>query len=132
MGGETLASNGLEAGKGLMGDGVSVGNTIESEMMANPYTGGFDNLNGFERVGQRVEGFMDGGGMDKLGKFKNAFTGQQQQPQQQPQNSEYHGPVAQQGQQQQDAGMTQVYGQSPQQLASLEELLRQRMGGYYG
>lgn len=129
MGGETLASNGLEAGQGLMGDGVSVGNTIESEMMANPYTGGFDNLNGFERVGQRVEGFMDGGGMDNLGKFKNAFAGQQQQPQQQPQNTEQSVSLAGQPQPEQGA-MANVYGQQPYDLASIQELLRQR--AYYG
>lgn len=90
------------------------GQTIASELTANPYTGGFDSLNGIERVGQRIGGFLDDGGMDTLGKFKNALGGQQEQPQQ-AQNTEVSGgAVAQQEQPQ--GQMPNVYGQPAIQL----------------
>jgi hypothetical protein len=90
------------------------GQTIASELTANPYTGGFDNLGGLDRIGQRVSGFLDDGGMDTLGKFKNALGGQQEQPQQ-AQNTEVSGgSVAQQPQEQ--GAMPFVYGQPQIQL----------------
>lgn len=95
-------------------NGEYTGNTIASELSANPYTGGYDSLNGIGRIGQRVSGFLDEGGTDALGKFKNAFGGQQEQPQQ-PQNREISGqPVQSQPQQQGQAPF--VYGQPQVQL----------------
>lgn len=112
------ASIGLGAagGTGAVGGTASfgpnnefVGNTIASELSPNAYTGGFDNLNPFERIGQRVSGFLDEGGMDTLGKFKGAFNSPQQQPQE-PQNREISGqPV--QAQPEQQGQMPYVYGQ---------------------
>ncbi len=97
------------------------GQTIASELTANPYTGGFDSLSGLERVGQRVSGFLDDGGLDTLGKFKNAFGGQQEQPQQ-AQNTEVSGaPVAQQTQEQ--GAMPFVYGQPQIQLTDEQRRL---------
>ena len=89
------------------------GQTIASELTANPYTGGFDSLSGIDRVGQRISGFLDDGGMDTLGKVKNAFGRQQEQPQQ-AQNTEVSAPVAPQEQQQ--GAMPFVYGQPQIQL----------------
>lgn len=104
----------LGAGQGFMGDGLSIGKTIGSDLVANPYTGGFDSLNGIERVGQRIGGFLDDGGMDTLGKVKGAFGGQQEQPQE-AQNTEVSGgAVAQQEQPQ--GQMPNVYGQPAIQL----------------
>lgn len=108
---------GAAGGTGAMGgtapfgnNGEFVGNTIESELSANPYTGGFDNLNGLERMGQRVSGFLDEGGMDTLGKFKGAFNSPQQQPQE-PQNREISGQPVQAQPEQQQGQMPYVYGQ---------------------
>lgn len=97
------------------------GQTIASELTANPYTGGFDSLSGLERVGQRVSGFLDDGGLDTLGKFKGAFNGQQEQPQQ-AQNTEVSGgAVAQQPQQQ--GAVPFVYGQPQIQLTDEQRRL---------
>jgi hypothetical protein len=141
-GAPVAAGIGAAGGTGAVGgtapfgnNGEFVGNTIESELSANPYTGGFDNLNGIERIGQRVGGLLDDGGLDKLGKFKNAFGGQQEQAQQ-AQNTEVSGgAVAQQPEQQQGA-LPNVYGQPQVQLTDEQKrMLMQRqglMGGYYG
>lgn len=91
------------------------GQTIASELTANPYTGGFDSLNGLERAGQRISGFLDDGGMDTLGKFKNALGGQQEQPQQ-AQNTEVSGGAVAQQEPQPQGQMPNVYGQPAIQL----------------
>jgi hypothetical protein len=116
------------------GDNIgTLQNTIESSgMTANPYTGGFDNLSGIDRIGQRVSGFLDDGGMDTLGKFKNAFGGQQEQPQQ-AQNTEISAPVAPQEQAQ--GQMPNVYGQPAIQLTDEQKrqyLAMQQQGLMYG
>lgn len=76
--------NALGAGRGFMGDGVSIGNTIEADgLTANSFTGGYDKLNGMERFGQRLQGMMDGGGSNNLSKAFKFMKNGQQQPQQQ-------------------------------------------------
>ena len=92
-------------------NGEYSGNTIASELSANPYTGGYDNLNRLERIGQRVGGFLDDGGLDTLGKLKGAFNSPQQQPQ--AQDREISGqPV--QSQPEQQGSVPFVYGQGVQ------------------
>jgi hypothetical protein len=108
------------------------GQTIASELTANPYTGGFDNLSGIDRIGQRVSGFLDDGGTDTLSKFKNAFGGQQEQPQK-AQNTEISAPVAPQEQAQGD--IPNVYGQSAIPLTDEQKrqyLAMQQRGLMYG
>lgn len=106
------------------------GQTIASELTANPYTGGFDNLSGLDRIGQRVSGFLDDGGMDTLGKFKNAFGGQQEQPQQ-AQNTEISAPVAPQEPQAQGQ-MPNVYGQPAIQFTDEQKRRLMQQGLMYG
>jgi hypothetical protein len=140
-GAPVAAGIGAAGGTGAVGgtapfgnNGEFVGNTIESELSANPYTGGFDNLNGIERIGQRIGGLLDDGGLDKLGKFKNAFGGQQEQPQEAQNREVSGGAVAPQEQQQ--GALPNVYGQPQIQLTDEQKrMLMQRqglMGGYYG
>jgi hypothetical protein len=101
------------------------GQTIASELTANPYTGGFDNLGGLDRIGQRVSGFLDDGGMDTLGKFKNAFGGQQEQPQ--AQNTEVSGGAVPPQTQEPQGQMPNVYGQP--QIVLNDEQKRRLMQG---
>lgn len=96
---------------GLFGpDNEYVGKTIASELSPNAYTGGYDSLNGMERIGQRVSGFLDEGGLNDIGKLKNAFGGQQEQPQEAQNREVSGGAVAQQPEQPQGA-IPFVYGQ---------------------
>lgn len=94
-------------------NGEFTGNTIASELSANPYTGGYDSLNGLERVGQRVGGFFDEGGFDKVNKFKGLFGGQEQPQQQQPQDKVISGGAVQGGEEPSQMGAP-VYGQGVQ------------------
>ena len=94
-------------------NGEFTGNTIASELSANPYTGGYDSLNGLERLGQRVGGFFDDGGFDKVNKFKGLFGGQEQPQQQQPQDKVISGGAVQGGQEPSQMGAP-VYGQGVQ------------------
>lgn len=76
------------SGKGLMGDGVSIGNTIGADgLTANSFTGGYDALNGLDRLGQRIGGFVNDGNMMDVAKTGYQLSGQgQQQPQVAPKN----------------------------------------------
>lgn len=105
-----VGASGIEPATAAFGpNGEYSGSTIASELSPNSYTGGYDSLNGLERIGQRVGGLLDNGGMDSLGKLKGAFGGQQQQPQE-PQNREITGqPV--QSQPEQQGQVPYVYGQ---------------------
>lgn len=62
------------------------GNSITdgTGMTPNSYTGGYDSMNGVERMGQRVSGLLDGegGGNNNLGRMLKATQQNQQQPQQ--------------------------------------------------
>jgi len=61
LGGASALGAMAEPTQALMGDGVTMGNTIAADgMTANSYTGGYDALNGFERFGQRATGLLDG------------------------------------------------------------------------
>lgn len=106
-------NTGIDAATASFGpNGEYTGNTIASELSANPYTGGYDSLNGLERAGQRIGGFFDDGGLDKLGKFKGLFGGQEQ-PQEQPRDKVISGGAVQGGQEPSQMGAP-VYGQGIQ------------------
>jgi hypothetical protein len=111
-----IGASGVEPATATFGpNNEYTGNTIASELSPNSYTGGYDNLNGLERIGQRVGGLLDDGGMDTLGKFKNAFGGQQEQPQQ-AQNKEISGGAVAPQEPQAQGQMPYVYGQPGVQL----------------
>lgn len=113
MGVGAAGNTGIDAATASFGpNGEFTGNTIASELSANPYTGGYDSLNGLERMGQRVGGFFDDGGFDKVNKFKGLFGGQDQ-PQQQPQDKVISGGAVQGGQEPSQMGAP-VYGQGVQ------------------
>ena len=114
MGVGAAGNTGIDAATASFGpNGEFTGNTIASELSANPYTGGYDSLNGLERVGQRVGGFFDEGGFDKVNKFKGLFGGQEQPQQQQPQDKVISGGAVQGGQEPSQMGAP-VYGQGVQ------------------
>lgn len=102
-------------------------------MTANAYTGGYDSLNGLERLGQRASGFMDDGGLGKINKFRQAFGGQQQQPEGRATGS---APRQVAKAQMQDSAPSQpMYGGNSSQGVNLSqltpqqlEILRQRFG----
>lgn len=135
-----IGASGIAGGAGAIGGDVAsspvglfgpnneyVGQTIGSELTPNAYTGGYDSLNGLERIGQRVGGFMDDGGFDKLGKMKSMFGGQQQPQQPQAQNKEISGGAVQQPQQEPQP-MTQVYGQPQIQLTDEQRRMMMARG----
>lgn len=129
-----VGASGIEPATASFGpNGEFTGNTIASELSPNSYTGGYDSLNGLERIGQRVGGLLDNGGMDKLGKLKNAFGGQQEHPQQ-AQNREITGqPV--QAQPEQQGQVPYVYGQPSVQFTDEQKrrlYAMQRQGLMYG
>lgn len=133
VGASGIASGISNGGTAAFGNnGEFVGNTIESELTANPYTGGFDSLNGFERMGQRVGGLMDDGSFNKLGDIKRMIGGQQQQ-QPQDQNREISGGAVQGMSQPSNMG-AYVYNQGQPNIQEIERQRRMMMngGGYFG
>lgn len=69
-GAPAMASGLASAGTAAFGaNGEFMGKTIESELSKNMFTGGYDNLNPLQRIGQSVEGFMSGDNGSKLAKL---------------------------------------------------------------
>lgn len=103
------------------------GNSITdgTGMTANSYTGGYDSLNGLERMGQRVQGAFEGGGSHGVGNIRQLIGSQQQPQQQRPMSG---GAPRRPMQMQQDTPTVNPYGLLMD--ANQQEEVKRRMGGY--